>query len=85
MKLSEIQIETHEVKSKLVKRQSVPYINSLLRKAIYSRKMARNKFRKFGAKFWNENRRQRNKVLALRKKSVGRYFDHNCSKQDNSF
>ena len=73
------------VKSKLVKCQSVPYMNSLLWKAIYSRNMARNKFRKFGAKFWNENRPQRNKVVALRKKSMARYFDHNCSKQDKSF
>ena len=32
-----------------------------------------------------ENRRQRNKVVALRKKSMARYFDHNCSKQDKSF
>ena len=47
--------------------------------------MARNKFRKFGAKFWNENRRQRNKVVALRKKFMASYFDHNCSKQDKSF
>ena len=76
-------IDSHApVKSKLVKRQSVPYMKSLLRKAIYSRNMARNKFRKFGAKFLNENRRQRNKVVALRKKSMARYFDHNCSKQD---
>ena len=79
-------IDSHApVKSKLVKRQSVPYMNSLLRKAIYSCNMARNKFRKFAAKFWNENRRQRNQVVALRNNSMARYFDHNCSNQDKSF
>ena len=79
-------IDSHApVKYKLVKRQSVPYMNSLLRKAIYSRNMARNTFRKFGAKFPNENRRQRNKVAAYRKKPMARYVDHNCSEQDKSF
>ena len=74
-------INTHApIKSKLIKRQSVPYMNSELRKAIYSRNMARNKFRKFGTKFWSENRRQRNKVVALRKKSMSKYFDNKCRK-----
>ena len=54
-------------------------------KAIYSRNMARNKFRKFGTKFWSENRRQRNKVVALRNKSMSIYFDNKCRKQDESF
>ena len=44
-------IDSHApVKSKFVKRQSVPYMNSKLRKALYSRNMARNKFRIFGKK-----------------------------------
>ena len=73
------------IKSKLVKRQSVPYMNSELWKAIYSRNMARNKYRKFGAKFWSENRRQRNKVVPLRKKSMSKYFDNKCKNQDTSF
>ena len=74
-------IDAHApLKSKLIKRQSVPYMNSELRKAIYSRNMAQNKFRKFGAKFWSENRRQRNKVVALRKKSMSKYFDNKCRK-----
>ena len=72
------------VKSKLVKRQSVPCMNSELRKAIYSRNMTRNKFRKFGAKFWSENWRQRNNVVALRKKSMSKYLDNKCKNQDTS-
>ena len=72
-------IDTHApVKSKLVKHKLVSYMNSELRKAIYSR----NKFRKFGDKFWSENRRQCNKVVALRKKFMSKYFDNKCRKQD---
>ena len=44
-------IDSHApVKSKIIKKQSVPYMNSNLRKAIYKRNMARNKCRKYGNK-----------------------------------
>ena len=39
------------VKSKIVKGQSVPYMNSRLRKAQYSRNMTRNKYKKYGKPF----------------------------------
>ena len=79
-------IDAHApMKAKVVKRQSVPYMNSKLRKCIYSRNMARNKFRKFGQKHWEENRRQRNRLVALRKKSIANYFEKNCQKQDKTF
>ena len=42
------------VKSKILKQQSVPYMNNKLRKALYSRNMARNKFRIHGKKYWEE-------------------------------
>ena len=47
--LSDI-VDSHApVKSKFVKKkQSVPYMNSKLRKTLRSRNMARNKFRTFG-------------------------------------
>ena len=83
--LSDIVDNHAPVKSKFVKKQSVPYMNSKLRKALYSRNMARNKFRTFGKKFWEENRRQRNRVVSLRKKSIAKYFENNCSKQDKTF
>ena len=57
------------MKSKVVKSASVPYMNSALRKAQYKRNMARNKFRKFGKHYWEENRRTRNHVVDIRKKS----------------
>ena len=73
------------IKSKTVTRQSVPYMNSRLRKAMYQRNMIRNNFRKFGRSYWEENRRMRNFVTKLRKESVGNYFSKNCSKPNNSF
>ena len=60
-------------------------MNSKLRKALYSRNMARNKFRIFGKKYWEENRRLRNHVVSLRKKSIAKYFENNCAKQDRTF
>ena len=79
-------IDSHApVKPKFVKRQSVPYMNSKLGKALYSRNMARNKFRIFGKKYWEENRRLRNHVVSLRKKSIAKYFENNCAKQDRTF
>ena len=79
-------IDSHApVKSKFVKRQSVPYMNSKLRKALHSRKMARNKFQIFGKKYLEENQRLRNHVVSLRKKSIANYFENNCAKQDITF
>ena len=34
---------------------------------------------------WEENQRQRNRVVSLRKKSITKYFENNCSKQDKTF
>ena len=73
------------VKSKFVKRQSVPYMNSKLRKALDSLNMARNKFRIFGKNYWEENRCLRNHLVSLRKKSIAKYFENNCAKQDRTF
>ena len=73
------------VKSKILKRASVPYMNSKLRKAIYRRNMARNKFRKYGSTYWEDNHIQRNKVAAIRKASIAKYFSQKCSSHDKSF
>ena len=64
--LSAIINEHAPMKRKLVKQESVPYMNARLRKAIYKRNMARNKFRLYGKQYWHENRRQRNLVVSLR-------------------
>ena len=62
------------IKSKLIKSKPVPYMNSRLRKALYIRNMAQNKFKKFGKKYWEENRRQRNRVVSIRKQSMKNYL-----------
>ena len=60
-------------------------MNNRLRKAQYQRNMARNKFKKFGNAYWDENRRHRNKVVAIRKESMATYFKQRCSKNDKTF
>ena len=47
--------------------------------------MARNKYKKYGHKYWEENRLERNNVVALRKKSVSNYLAKKCAKRDKSF
>ena len=46
--LSDIIDEYAPIKRKLVKQESVPYMKAQLRKAMYQRNMARNKFRTYG-------------------------------------
>ena len=79
-------IDSHApLKCKNIKCNSVPFMNSQLRKAMYKRNMARNKFRKNGCKYWEEHRRQRNKTVAIRKKSIANYFAKNCTRKDKRF
>ena len=52
------------------------YMNANLRKTIYSRIMAQNKFRKFGKGFWEENRRQQYHMASLKKKTLRNIFAH---------
>ena len=47
--------------------------------------MARNKFHKYGSAYWEENRVHRNKVVAIRKTSIAKYFSQKCSSHDKSF
>ena len=72
------------IKSKLIKSKPVPYMNSRLRKALYTRNMARNKFTKFGKKYWEENRWQRNRVVSIRKQSMKKYFAKKFEKPDRN-
>ena len=78
--LSTIINEHVPMKRKLVKQESVPYMNARLWKAMYRRNMACNKFRLlwYGKQYWHENRRQRNSVVSLRKQSLTKYFSEKC-------
>ena len=73
------------MKSRILKCDSVPYMNSALRKAQYKCTMARNRFRRFGAQCWEKNRRARNHVVKIRKQSMQKYFKEHCSKRDRNF
>ena len=83
--LSDIIDEHAPIKRKLVQQESVPYMNAQLRKAMYQRNMARNKFRKYGKQYWQENRCQRNLVVSLRKQSLRKYFSQRCTKKNKTF
>ena len=83
--INDIVNEHAPFKSKIIKKESVPYMNSKLRKALFSRNMARNKYKNFGKQFWEENRRKRNLVVSIRKKSLSEYFSKNCANKDKSF
>ena len=83
--ISNIIDEHAPVKSKIIKTQSVPYMNSRLRKAQYKRNMVRNKFRKFVCLYWEENRKERTSIVTIRKQSIAKYFADKCVKQDTHF
>ena len=79
-------IDAHApVKSKIITKQSVPYMHSKLRKAQYARNMARNKFQQFGKAYCEENRGHRNNVAKIRKSSMRIYFEKNCKTHDKQF
>ena len=60
-------------------------MNTKLRKAQFAHNMARSKFKRFGNKFWEENRRHRNLAVSIRKQSLTNYFATYCEKHDNDF
>ena len=62
---------------------SIPYMNTLLWKAMYSRNMSHNKFRKYGKWYWQESRHQRN--LSLWTQSRRKYFPEKLIKKDEHF
>ena len=61
------------VKTRVVKCDSVPYMNSALRKAQYKRNMTRNKFRKFAKQYWEQNYHA-NKQVVINRKQCKIYF-----------
>ena len=67
-------------KQKYPKKESPPFMNSELRRAIYKKKMLHNKFKKFkNNSNWENYRKQRNYVTKLRKQSIHLYFFERCS------
>ena len=62
------------MKTKWIKKKSAPFMNSALRKEIFTRNMARNNFFKYGKSHWDAYRRKRNSLTACRKRSIKNYF-----------
>ena len=71
------------LKTKWIKKEQVPYMNSELRKAIHQRNMWRNKhFKNKRDKLARQNYvKLRNKVVKLKKSSIKTYFDRKCNTQ----
>ena len=60
-------------------------MNTKLRKAQCARNMSRNKFKRLGNTFWEENRHHINLVVSIRKQSLTNYFATHCEKHDKWF
>ena len=65
------------VKTKILKKPSVPYMNSRLRQAIHRKNMLRNAYKKRKVK-WDDYRKQRNLTTAINKQSKLTYFRERC-------
>ena len=67
------------VKHHYPRKNSIPYMNRELRKAMYSNQMLRNKYEKYHTdKTWETYRKQHNLVTKLKKRSVRTYFLERC-------
>ena len=75
--LSDVMEENAPVKSKVIKKPQIPYMNSKLRKAMHKRNMLRNKYRK-GLVEWDVYKMQRNITTSIYKKSQATYFSERC-------
>ncbi len=73
--------ESAPIKTRSIKEEHIPYMNSTLRKAMYKRNMLRNIYRKDpkNNQKWEAYRKQRNKVVYFRKTAIRDYFS-SCSK-----
>ena len=65
------------VKKKILKKPSVPYMNSRLRQAIHRKNMLRNAYKKGKVK-WDDYRKQINLTSAINKQSKLSYFRERC-------
>ena len=65
------------VKKKTLKKHSLPYMNSSLRRAIHKKNMLYNSYTK-GKVNWETYRKQRNLTTAVNKQSKAAYFSERC-------
>ena len=77
--VSDIVNEHAPLKPKMVKTHCVPYMNEQLRKSINVRNMFRRKYDRIpNRQTWEAYRKQRNKVITLRKQSKRKYLMDKC-------
>ena len=68
------------MKKRVLKSQNVPYMNSGLRKQMYRRNAARNKYLKSRTtNNWSTYAAERNKATAMRRESIRKYFESKCT------
>ncbi len=78
--LTDVISEHAPVKTKILKRSQVPYMNSKLRKGINVKNMLWRKYKKHRSQFhWEKYRVQRNYVTKLRKQSMNSYLMNKCN------
>ena len=78
--LTNIINEHDPIKSKVLKRTQVPYMNSKLRKAINVKNMLWRKYYKIRSRInWERYRTHRNYVSKLRKESMNSYLVDTCN------
>ena len=71
--LSDVIDKNAPIKKKILKKPSLPYMNSLLRKSIHKKNMLHNAYKKGKVK-WETYRKQRNVTTAINKQSKATYF-----------
>ena len=69
------------IKKKTLKKPSLPYMNSSLRRAIHKKNMLHNSYRK-GKVPWKTYRKQRNLTTAINKQSKATYFRERWRSQE---
>ena len=74
------------IKSKTITKISPPFMNGILRKAIYKKCMLRNKYNKNkSSQNWSAYKLQRNLVTSLRRQSIRNYFQERTANINNNF
>ena len=65
------------LKTKVLRGNNAPFINKQLRKEVYGRSLLRNKFNRKPKKLnWEMYKKQRNKCVKLRKRSIKTYIEN---------
>ena len=83
-KVSQVIDHHAPIKYRYPRKNSVPYMNRELRKAIYKKQMLRSNFEKYKtSKTWEAYRKQRNLVTKLKRKSVNTHFQERCTVDKN--